>query len=108
ARITLDNQSAPGLVRQHFDSKKDGSFYALLPDKGIYEASAVPLDAQSDEITVGEVEFNDPSRPVEIVLPATATVIAHVRSGGQPLPNTDVSASLPTSALGTVEQHPRG
>ena len=68
----------------------------------------MPLDAQSDEIPVGEIDFNDPSRPVEIVLPPTATVVAHVRSGDKPLANTDVTASLTTSALGTVEQQWHG
>lgn len=108
ARVTLSNRSVPDLVRQHFDSKKDGSFYALLPDKGIYETSAVLLDAQSDDMPAGEVEFNDPSRPVQIVLPSTATVVAHVRSDGQPLPNVDVVASLTAGGSGTVEQQWRG
>lgn len=108
ARITLENRSVPDIVRQHFDSRADGTYYAVLPNRGAYGARAVRLDSQSDEMPLDDLSFEDPSRPVDIVLPETATVIAHVRSGGRGLLNVMVTASLTRSTSGQIEQTKRG
>lgn len=107
ARITLDSRSFQDIVRQHFDSRNDGTFYAVLPKTGTYRVVAVRLDSQGDDIPLDDMDFSDPSRPVEIVLPATSTVVAHVRAAGQPVPNTAVWVRL-TRNFGRIEQGGRG
>jgi hypothetical protein len=107
ARITLDNRSVHDIARQSFDSKTDGTFYAVLPNTGTYGAVAVRLDSQSDDIPLNDIDFTDPSRSIEIVLPATSTVVAHVRATGRPVPNTAVWVRL-TRNFGRIEQGGRG
>lgn len=102
ARITLSNRSAASSVMPHFDSHADGSFYAILPDRGTYRVAVARLDAQQASIPAGDVDFDDPSRPVEIALPAMATVVVHVRARGEAVPNVLVSTSLQNAPLEQV------
>ncbi|MEA2162651.1 MAG: hypothetical protein QOK37_778 [Thermoanaerobaculia bacterium] len=108
ARITLDNRSVPDIARQHFDSKNDGTFYAVLPNTGTYGAVAVRLDSQSNDIPLGEIDFINPSQPMEIVLPATSTAVIHVRAGGKPVPKAPVWISQTRNGLGRIEHDGRG
>jgi hypothetical protein len=108
ARITLDNRSVPDIARQHFDSKNDGTFYAVLPNTGTYGAVAVRLDSQSDDIPLNDIDFTDPSRSIEIVLPATSTAVIHVRAAGKTVPNATVWISQTRNGLGRIEQDSRG
>ena len=108
ARITLENRSADDVVRQHFDSSSDGAFHAVLANKGTYSAVAVRMDAQGDDIPLGEIEFNDPSKLVEIRLPSTGTLVARVRSGDRPVTNAKVFISRIRNGLDRVEQDQRG
>lgn len=103
AKLTLDNRSVQDIARHSFDSKNDGTFYAVLPNIGTYGVEAVRLDSQSDDIPLGDMDFTDPSRTMEIVLPPTATVVAHVRTGGRPVPNATVHILL-TRNFGRIEQ----
>ena len=102
ARVTLSNRSAISSVKPHFDSRTDGSFYAILPNPGTYRGAVAGLDAQQAEIPVGDIQFDDPSRPIEIALPALATVVVHVRAGGEAVPNVLVSTSMLSAPLDQV------
>lgn len=102
ARVTLANRSAMSSVMPHFDSHADGSFYAILPNRGTYRVAVARLDAQQASIPAGDIEFDDPSRPVEIALPAMATVVVHVRADGEEVPNVLVSTALQTTPLEQV------
>jgi len=108
ARITLDNRSAPDIARQHFDSKKDGTFYAVLPNTGTYGAVAVRLDSQSDAIPLNDIDFTDPSQPMEIVLPATSTAVVHVRALGKPVASASVWIAETRNGRGRIEHDARG
>lgn len=102
ARVTLSNRSAISSAKPHFDSHMDGSFYAILPNPGTYRGTVARLDAQQAVIPVGDIQFDDPARPIEIALPALATVIVHVRAGGKAVPNVLVSTSMQSAPLDQV------
>jgi hypothetical protein len=108
ARITLENRSVSDVARQQFDSNNDGSFYAVLPNPGAYGAVAVRLDSQSDGIPLNDIDFIDPSQPVEIALPATSTAVIHVRAAGKPVAKAMVWMSETRDGRGRIQHDARG
>jgi hypothetical protein len=111
-RVTVGGKGAAAHVyvrnassgdRQHFESQRDGSFRAVLAARGVYVVDVARVDAQGSEMRAGQVAFDDPARPVEIAIPATAAVVAHVRSGEKPVPGVIVMASAMSSADEGVE-----
>jgi hypothetical protein len=108
AKVTLESRSVQGVAQQSFESKNDGTFYAVLPNIGTYSVVAYRLDSQSNDIPLGEIDFTDPSQPMEIVLPATSTAVIHVRAVGKPVPSATVWISQTRNGLGRIEQDRRG
>lgn len=108
AKVTLESRSVQGAAQQSFESRIDGTFYAVLPNIGTYSVIAYRLDSQSNDIPLGEMDFTDPSQPMEIVLPATSTAVIHVRAMGKPVPNATVWISQTRNGLGRIEHDARG
>jgi hypothetical protein len=108
AKVTLESRSVPHSTQQSFESRTDGTFYAVLPDLGTYSVIAYRLDSQSNDIPLGEMDFTDPSHPIEIVLPATSTAVIHVRAMGKPVANANVWISQTRNGLGRIEHDARG
>jgi len=108
AKVTLESRSVQDVAPQSFESKNDGTFYAVLPNTGTYSVVAYRLDSQSNDIPLGEMDFTDPSQPMEIVLPATSTAVIHVRAAGKPVANATVWISQTRNGLGRIEHDTRG
>jgi hypothetical protein len=92
AHVDLQNRSAPDLVRQHFHTRPDGSFYAVLPNPGTYTAYVALTQVQTEQMPAGDVVFEDPSTPVTIAVADPATVAVHVRAGETPAAHLLVDA----------------
>ena len=84
AHVILEALSTPEGVRQHFVSLNDGTFNAVLSARGTYSAVVGLKEAQSETMPAGEVNFDDPARPVDITVPEAAAVLVHVRMNDQP------------------------
>lgn len=69
--------------RPHFDSDERGVFRAVLQEKGPHMVAVARMSDQGNVMPVGEIDFTDPSRLIEIAIPATAAVTARVRSNGK-------------------------
>jgi hypothetical protein len=69
----------------YFNSDSDGSFRLALQEAGTYRVWVARLSAQGNMIPIGEVDFRDPSRPVEIAIPDGGGATARVRRAGRPV-----------------------
>lgn len=86
ANVILDDRGQ----RIYFHSDGSGVFRAALEKKGTYDVAVARLSDQGNIIPIGEVAFTDPSRRIEITIPAGATVIAHVWRDHQPVSHSAV------------------
>ncbi len=99
ARITIEDRGQ----KIHFDSDAGGIFRAVLPQKGTYRVVVARLRAQGNNIPIGEVAFDDPSRRIEIAIPKGGSVTTRVRNGGRPVPRAVVWVSR-REGSGLVEE----
>ncbi len=65
-------------------SGDDGRYRLVLQGKGFFDVAVARLDAQTDAIPIGKVNFTDPYRPVDITIPGRGRVTVRVRRGGDP------------------------
>ena len=101
ARIAVVDPAAIA-SRLYFDSAGNGEFHAVLPTKGVYAVEVAALASQGDIIPIGDVDFTDPAKPIEIAIPR-GSVIARVRDDGKPVPEAVVAATLLRDARGRVQ-----
>jgi hypothetical protein len=104
AHVILENLSVPEGMRQHFVSLNDGTFNAVLSARGTYSAVVGLKQAQSETMSAGEVNFDDPAKPVDITVPETAAVLVHVRMNDQPAARKTVEIANLTEDGGRVKQ----
>jgi hypothetical protein len=93
ARVAIVDPPGTGAGRLYFNSDENGIFNAVLPERGSYKVEVARLSSQGDVIPIGEVDFSDPARRVEIVVPA-GSVTARVRADGRPVAKVMVTATL--------------
>jgi hypothetical protein len=106
SRVTILDAPRTGTPRLYVNSDANGVFYAMLAVPGIYSVEVARLfrsqTTQGVEFPVGEVDFSDPGRPVEIEIPQTH-VVAHVRESERPVEQVLVSAVLRRDGNGDVQ-----
>jgi hypothetical protein len=90
----------------YFNSNESGTFTAVLPFRGTYSVEVARLfiaqGTQGPEVPIGEVEFSDPERRIEIAIPETR-VITRVRSSERPVEGAVVTAFLRRDGSGELE-----
>jgi hypothetical protein len=104
ARVTLDENGR----RPHFDSDERGVFYVVLQDKGPRMVAVARASDQGTLIPVGEIDFSDPARPIEIVIPSGATIDVRVRTNDKPVAGIVVTIGRRTSSGAFEEFTSRG
>ena len=75
-----------------FNSDANGAFHIALQKPGVHRVDAALLARQTDTIPLGDIAFTDPSRPIELRIPETGSVVVAVRNGGRPAANVVVRA----------------
>lgn len=80
-------------IRRRIRPLPDGTWSAILPRTGMYDVTVQLGDPTSGEIDVGELEFSDPGRSVDIRVPQSSLVVA-VRKRGEPEPGAAVTLRL--------------
>ena len=89
ARVLIDDR---GKIL-YFNADDTGVFRVVLQHKGVYRVTASRMKAQGNVFPIGNIAFTDPSRRIEIAIPAGASVKTRVRMGDGPPPRSTVWAS---------------
>jgi hypothetical protein len=97
SRLAIVDPAGAGSPRLYFNSDADGVFHVVLPQPGIYSVEVAHLfverGSQGPEFPVGEVDFSNPERLIEIEIPETR-VVASVRNSERPVEHAVVTAAL--------------
>lgn len=101
ARIAIEDRFTPGGVKQFFDSAGNGNFHVVLARRGTYSVEAARLSSQGDVIPIGEVDFTDTGRRMELVI-SEGSVTARVRAEGRAVAGVMVLATLRRDSRGSV------
>ncbi|HEY0159308.1 MAG TPA: carboxypeptidase-like regulatory domain-containing protein [Thermoanaerobaculia bacterium] len=108
AQVGFGSGSGPTSLTRFVRADAERGFFVLLPKPGIYAVTVTPLADQESRIDVGELNLDDPARPLTITLPASAIRVS-VRQGGAPAANASITASLYRGTdEGTVHESRRG
>jgi len=96
--VAVGDPPSPNAIRRRIQTGRDGRFAAVLSHKGPYDVRLRATDNPEIEIEIGEVDFSDPSRPIELVVPEGSLAVT-VREGDEPLANASVTATLRRDSL---------
>jgi len=104
AQIGFGDPPSSRSVTRFARSDAQGRFTALLPARGIYRITITPISRPDMQVSLGEINFNDPSQSVELIVPTGAAVVT-VMERGDPVSNATVTATLRrTTAYGTMSE----
>ena len=108
AQVGFEAPSGATSITLFARADAERGFVVLLPKPGVYGITVIPLNDPQNRIDAGELNLDDPARPVTITLPASAMRIS-VRQRGEPAANASITATIyRESGHGMVRESTRG
>lgn len=91
--VAIADPPGRSAIRRYFQVRPDRTFTAILPRRGIYEVRLRSDEKGSSDLEIGDVDFRDPTRAIEIVVPGGALLVK-VRDRGEPASEIPVTLTM--------------